>query len=168
MCTLQYALYSYVHANFCILFFEQSHQARHLLLNNRAQIARCLNIILRHSFTCADDDCVCREHEMPSDLSTAVLFDEQGGHKCSTAVLRLFPYMGFPYSLLGRVAMFIPGCIRDWAYESFAVRRGAIWKQVKRITGLGNTQLLAHKERILGLEEPIDTAWGFGSSDGDV
>ena len=101
---------------------------------------------------------------MPSDLSTAVLFDEDGVHKNSTAVLGLFPFLGFPYSLLGRVAMCIPGFIRDWAYQSFARRRGAIWKQVKRVTGLGNTELVAYKDRIIGIEEPTDPGWGLGSS----
>ena len=105
---------------------------------------------------------------MPSDLSTAVLFDEFGAHKNSAAVLGLFPFLGLPYSLLGRVAMCIPGPIRDWAYQSFARRRGAIWKRIKRLTGLGNTELAAYKDRIIGIEEPIDPGWGLGSSEVEV
>ena len=110
----------------------------------------------------------CRQHGMPSDLTTAVLFDERGAHKDSSAVLGLFPFIGMPYSALGFLAMCVPVGIRDWAYQAFARRRGAIWKQVKRVTGLGNTQLADYKDRILGLEEPIDPAWGFETSNGDV
>ena len=105
---------------------------------------------------------------MPSDLSTAVLFDERGAHRDSSAVLGLFPHMGMPYSALGFLAMCVPACIRDWAYQSFARRRGTIWKQVKRVTGLGNTQLAEYRDHILGLEEPIDPGWGFGTSNDEV
>lgn len=82
---------------------------------------------------------ICNEYEMPIDVSTAVSVDEKGAHRESTAVLRIFPYLSFPYNVLGSVAMLIPKAIRDPAYMLFARNRGAIWKFVRSITGLGET-----------------------------
>jgi predicted DCC family thiol-disulfide oxidoreductase YuxK len=104
---------------------------------------------------------LCKKYGMPIDLSTGVLIDEKGGHKDSTAILRILPYMGFPYNLLGPIALFVPKFIRDCGYRLFARNRGFIWKQVKRVTGLGDTQLEAYRDRIVGLEDPLDPGWGF-------
>lgn len=106
---------------------------------------------------------LCSQYAMPSDVSTGVLIDEEGGHKESAAILRIFPYMGFPYSFIGALGFCVPRFIRDYAYRTFAKHRGAIWKRIKRIAGLGDTYLEEHRDRILGLEEPLDPSWGFAS-----
>lgn len=101
---------------------------------------------------------------MPIDLSTAVLIDEKGAHKESTAVLRIFPHLSFPYNVLGRIALLLPVALRDFAYRLFAKNRGAIWRSVKRVTGLGDTHLEEYRDRIVGLEEesqPLSPGWGF-------
>jgi predicted DCC family thiol-disulfide oxidoreductase YuxK len=98
---------------------------------------------------------------MPTDVSTAVLIDEKGGHTESASVLLLFRYMGIPYVWLGFLALLVPAFIRDWAYRTFAKHWGTIWKGVKRVTGMGDTQLDKYRDRILGLEEPLDPKWGF-------
>lgn len=104
---------------------------------------------------------ICEQYEMPTDLSTAVLIDEQGAYVESTSVLRIFLYMGFPYTLLGILGLLLPTFIRDFGYRLFARNRGAIWRAVKRITGIGDTELDDYRDRILGLKEPIDPGWGF-------
>jgi predicted DCC family thiol-disulfide oxidoreductase YuxK len=104
---------------------------------------------------------MCEHYKMPIDVSTAVLIDEKGGHTHSSSVLLMFAYMGFPYVWLGIVALLVPAFIRDFAYRTFARNRGAIWKGVKRVTGMGNTRLDDYRDRILGLEEPVDPSWGF-------
>ena len=106
---------------------------------------------------------LCRDHGVSIDLSTAVLLDGGGVHTQSAAVLRLFPWMGFPWSIVGRTGLLVPAFIRDAAYGAFARNRGAIWKVIKRITGLGDTRMEEYRDRILGLEdeEPLDPNWGF-------
>jgi predicted DCC family thiol-disulfide oxidoreductase YuxK len=99
---------------------------------------------------------------MPFDVSTAVLIDEKGGHTQSEAVLRLFPHISFPYPWIGRLAMWlVPRFLRDAVYCAFAKNRGKIWIGVKRLTGLGDTLMDPYRDRILGLEEPLDPSWGF-------
>jgi len=105
-----------------------------------------------------------KEYGMPTDISTAVLIDEEGAHKESSSILRLMPYMGVPYAVLGQLFLLVPGFIRDAAYRAFAANRGAIWKRVQQITGYGDTYLEDEKYRILGLVEPLDSSWGFASS----
>jgi predicted DCC family thiol-disulfide oxidoreductase YuxK len=104
---------------------------------------------------------ICKIYSMPTDASTAVLIDEKGGHTQSSSVLFMFRYMGIPYIWLGFLALLVPVFIRDYAYRTFAQNRGAIWKGVKRVTGRGDTQLDGYRDRILGLEDPIDPKWGF-------
>ena len=106
---------------------------------------------------------VCNERKLPTDTSTAVLIDKEGGHTHSTAVLRLFRHMGLPYTLLGRVLLFVPVIIRDFGYRLFAENRGMIWKGVKKMTGMGDTTLVEFRDRIVGLEDPLDPEWGFSS-----
>ena len=109
---------------------------------------------------------LCGDHGAPTDVSTAVLIDEAGVHTESTAVLRLFPWMGFPWNVLGTVGLCVPGCIRDSAYRIFARNRGSIWRGVKRVMGWGDVQLDMHKDRIIGLDDmakPLDPGWGFGN-----
>lgn len=104
---------------------------------------------------------MCKRYQMPTDISTAVLIDDKGGHIESDSVLRLFTYMGFPFTWLGFLALLIPAFIRNFGYRLFARNRGTIWKGVKRVTGMGDTQLEEYRDRIIGLEEPIDPNWGF-------
>jgi predicted DCC family thiol-disulfide oxidoreductase YuxK len=104
-----------------------------------------------------------REYGMPTDISTAVLIDEKGAHKESSSILRLMPYMGVPFNIIGRVGLGVPAVIRDAAYRAFAANRGAIWKRVQKITGYGDTRLEEDRERILGLVEPLDPSWGFAN-----
>jgi predicted DCC family thiol-disulfide oxidoreductase YuxK len=99
---------------------------------------------------------------MPVDISTAILVDEQGAHTHSTSVLRLFLYMGFAYEWMGLLALrVVPRFVRDAAYRLFARNRGQIWIGVKRVTGMGDTWMEPYRDRVLGLEEPLDPSWGF-------
>ena len=107
---------------------------------------------------------LCVEYAMPNDLSTAVLIDEHGAYKESTAILRIFPHLNFPYNIIGQIGLLIPEPIRDAGYNLFAQNRGAIWKYVKKVTGIGNPSLQGYRSRMLGLEEedhPLDPGWGF-------
>lgn len=105
-----------------------------------------------------------KEYNMPTDISTAVLIDEKGAHKESSSILRLMPYMGASYAILGSLGMLVLAPIRDAAYRAFAANRGSIWKRVQRITGYGDTNFEDERHRILGLVEPLDDSWGFGST----
>lgn len=101
---------------------------------------------------------------MPLDASTAVLIDEKGRHVKSTAVLRLFLYMGPLYRLLGLMALAVPRFLRDGAYRAFAANRGKIWKATKSIVGTGaDTSLEQYRKSMIGLEDPIDSNWGFNT-----
>ena len=114
---------------------------------------------------------LCAEHNAPADVSTAVLIDEAGAHTKSTAVLRLFCWMGWPFALLGRAALLLPAFLRDGAYGIFARNRGAVWKTVKRCTGWGDTRMEPYRDRIVGLEEeqqPLPESWGFDDEDQDA
>ena len=109
---------------------------------------------------------LCAEHGAPGDVSTAVLIDEAGAHIRSTAVLRLFRWMGFPFGVLGRGALLLPTALRDALYSVFAKNRGAVWAAVRRCTGWGETRLETYRDRILGLGDgPLPKSWGF--SDGE-
>lgn len=105
---------------------------------------------------------LCAEHGAPGDVSTAVLIDVAGVHTSSTAVLRLFRWMGFPFNALGLAALLLPRVLRDRMYSTFARNRGAVWAAVRRCTGWGETQLEPYRDRILGLEQgPVPKSWGF-------
>jgi|Transcript_8627 hypothetical protein len=110
---------------------------------------------------------MCDQYGLPSDLSTAVLIDGNGrGHTESASVLRMFPYMGFPYRIIGPLALLlIPPFIRNFGYRMFARNRAKIWIFMKNIIGMGDTKLDHCKDRILGLNEPIDPGWGFVDGD---
>ena len=105
-----------------------------------------------------------RAHGAPTDVSTAVLIDEDGVHVESSAILRLFPSMGFPWTVCGWTALRVPACIRDCAYRAFSRNRASIWTTVKRLCGWGDTSLSAHRDRVIGLEEPLPASWGFGDN----
>mmetsp|Transcript_28026 Transcript_28026/g.39478 ORF Transcript_28026/g.39478 Transcript_28026/m.39478 type:complete len:86 (-) Transcript_28026:289-546(-) len=78
----------------------------------------------------------------------------------------MFPYMGFPYRIIGPLALLlIPPFIRNFGYRIFARNRGKIWIWIKKFTGIGDIKLDYFKDRILGLKEPIDPGWGFGDGD---
>ena len=76
---------------------------------------------------------LCKEHGAPSDASTAVLIEYEHGlvHTESSAVLRLFPWMGFPWTAAGFAGLLVPSTVRDSAYRGFARNRGQIWVWVK-------------------------------------
>lgn len=106
---------------------------------------------------------LCQLYDMPFDLSTAVLVDAEGGHVRSDAVLRMLPYLRFPYPWIGLFALWlVPRFVRDLGYNAFARYRASIWKAVKGLTGMtGDTRMEPYRDRILGLEEPLDPSWGF-------
>jgi len=105
---------------------------------------------------------LCQDYDAPSDVSTAVLIDEQGKHTHSTAVLRLLLRLGALYKYLSLLALWgVPRFLRDAAYSAVAAHRGRIWTAVKKVTGMGDTSMVKYRGRILGLEEPADPSWGF-------
>ena len=102
---------------------------------------------------------------MPADLSTGILVDETGSHRDSTAILRILPHLGLFWALIGYLALYlVPKVVRDMAYQAFARNRGTIWKQVKRVTGLGDTMMDDYRIKILGLDDNVhekEPGWGF-------
>ena len=108
---------------------------------------------------------LCAEHGAPIDISTAVLIEDGVVYTESDAILRLFPWMGLPFSALGPVGLVVPHCIRDTCYRAFARNRGSIWRNVKKVMGWGDTILEDHRDKVIGLEEPVPRDWGFSGSD---
>ena len=121
---------------------------------------------------------LCGEFGIQLDLSTAVLIESTTSDQDQTAVavyythsdaiLRLFPHLGFPYSVAGPLLLFwIPKFLRDYGYRIFARHRGTIWKCIKRcFTGLGDTSLYAVRDRIVGvhdknMDESTAASWGL-------
>jgi len=108
---------------------------------------------------------LCQTYGMPSDISTAVLFTDEQAYTESDSILRMFyPYLKFPYFILGFVALFlIPKAFRDVGYRLFARNRGKIWSCVKRITRMGDTVMVAYRDSVLGLEGEnfLPESWGF-------
>ena len=108
---------------------------------------------------------LCRDYNMPNDVSTAIFIDEQGAHSHSTAVLRLGRRLGLGYAIVSWMALcLVPRVVRDAAYSLFARHRGRMWKIVKRMTGMGDTRMEQYRDRVVGLVEPIDPSWGFNPS----
>ena len=79
----------------------------------------------------------------------------------SSAILRLFAWMGLPLTVLGSAGLLVPPFLRDHCYRAFARNRGTIWTWVKRAMGWGDTLLEEYRGRILGLEDPLPESWGF-------
>jgi hypothetical protein len=107
---------------------------------------------------------------MPTDGSTGVLIDSQGAHRDSASVLRILMYLQTPWNVVGYLSMWlVPAIIRDAAYQAFARNRGTIWRNVKNITGLGDTKMSKYRSYIFGLEEerPLPPGWGFNEDDDD-
>mmetsp|Transcript_44503 Transcript_44503/g.88931 ORF Transcript_44503/g.88931 Transcript_44503/m.88931 type:complete len:158 (-) Transcript_44503:209-682(-) len=106
---------------------------------------------------------ILTEHGAPIDCSTAVLIDEYGVHTESSAILRMFPSMGFPYNVIGPVALLVPSPVRNFCYRLFAKHRGTIWKGVKKLFGMDDTKLAEHKDKVIpgALMEPVPEGWGF-------
>jgi predicted DCC family thiol-disulfide oxidoreductase YuxK len=75
-------------------------------------------------------------------------------------------FLKFPWNVFGYMGIIVPAFIRDAGYHAFARNRGAIWRGVKRVTGMNDTQLHAYRDKILGLEGPLPEEWGF-SKKGD-
>mmetsp|Transcript_36854 Transcript_36854/g.54139 ORF Transcript_36854/g.54139 Transcript_36854/m.54139 type:complete len:109 (+) Transcript_36854:306-632(+) len=107
---------------------------------------------------------MCEKYGMPTDVSTAVLIDQEGGHQKSASILRMLAFLGFPYAVLGFLALLVPAWIRDYCYGIFAKNRGAIWRTVKQMTGMGDTHLEKYRDRMVGLKEPLDPGWGLKDS----
>ncbi|KAL7555805.1 hypothetical protein ACA910_002270 [Epithemia clementina (nom. ined.)] len=111
----------------------------------------------------------CQMYGMPADLSTGILIEEETlkAHRDSSSILRMLPYLGFPYNILGLVALYlVPKIIRDFCYRAFARNRGAIWTKVKRVTGLGDTMMDPYRNQVLGIDDFEKIAiekpgWGF-------
>jgi len=107
---------------------------------------------------------LCSEYGMPCDLSTGILIDETGPYRDSTAILRMLLVLSFPWPWIGQLALWVPKFIRDAAYQMFARNRGTIWKNVKLVTGMGDTMMEQYMTTVLGLEEvskPLPSGWGF-------
>ena len=105
---------------------------------------------------------LCRDYDMPLDVSTAILIDEQGAHSHSTAILRLGLHLGWGYAVVSRMAiLLVPRIVRDFGYSLFARNRGRIWKAFKRMTGLSDTRMEPYRDHVVGLVEPLDPGWGF-------
>jgi len=100
-----------------------------------------------------------------NDFSTAVLYDNGQVYTHSSSILRLLPCVGLPWSVLGPVLLCIPRFVRDFGYGLFARHRGNIWRGVKRVTRMGDTDLSAHRRCIVGLEgeDEIPPSWGLGN-----
>ena len=110
---------------------------------------------------------LCTEHEAPTDITTAVLIDGGSVYTQSSAILKMFAYMGFPWVIHGLIALCVPSFIRNVAYRAFSRHRGTIWKGVKRLMGWGDVCLEAYRGRILGIEDmptPLPQSWGFGEA----
>lgn len=88
------------------------------------------------------------------------------GYTNSTCILRLLRHMGSLYGSLGSVLLWIPRPIRDVGYRLFGRNRGTIWKLVKRITGLGDTEMESYRNKVIGIaeDETNPPGWGFRSS----
>ena len=111
---------------------------------------------------------LCKEYDMPCDLSTGILIDETGSHRDSTCILRMLLFLSFPWPWIGCLALWVPTVIRDAAYRLFARNRGAIWKKIKQVTGLGDTMMHKYRRVVLGLDEvpkPFPKNWGFDEGD---
>lgn len=107
---------------------------------------------------------LCQKYEKVRDLTavSAVLIDEDGCHVESDAILRISPYLDFPYNAGGLASLRFPKFVRDPAYRTFARNRGAVSKGIKRaIRGGEDTKMEEYRDLILGLEEPLDPSWGF-------
>lgn len=134
---------------------------------------------------------LCQELQLPIDLSTAYYIttthgdshpasteEEDDGssgranqhstivvvHQHSSSILYMFAHMGFPYDRLRPLLLGIPLVVRDGCYGIFARNRGSIWKIVKRVTGMGDTQMDAVRGKLVGLpekEEDIPFDWGL-------
>lgn len=106
---------------------------------------------------------LCREYSMPADVSTAVFIDGEAAYKSSSAVLRALRHIKHPWSGVALVALGVPPFIRDAAYGLFARNRGAIWKGVKRVTGMGDTVMTDVRHHCYGLKDDLPEGWGFSS-----
>merc|ERR1712216_587266 len=104
---------------------------------------------------------MCAEYGIAIDLTTGILLDERGAHQQSAAILRIIPYLDFPYNKIGSLSLRIPGFISDVPYKAFARNRGTIWTGVKRLTGSSDPNMTTYRDRIFGLEDPLDSTWGF-------
>ena len=108
---------------------------------------------------------LCEAYGMPSDVSTAVLLTEECAYIESDSILyMLYPYLSFPYYILGFLALFlVPKLIRDFGYRIFARHRGQIWILFKKLTRMGDTTMYQYRDNVLGLEHEkiLQPSWGF-------
>ena len=107
---------------------------------------------------------LCEKYEKVRALTavSAVLIDEAGVHIESDAILRISPYLDFPFNVGGLAGLGFPGFVRDPAYRTFARNRGTVSKGIKKaIRGGKDTYMEEYRDRIFGLEEPLEPSWGF-------
>ena len=110
---------------------------------------------------------LCTEHGAPIDVSTAVLLDNGTVHTESAAILTMLVWMGFPWFVIGFLALCVPSPVRNWGYRAFSRHRGTIWKAVKKAMGWGDVCLEPYRDRIVGLDDmptPLPLSWGFGEA----
>lgn len=108
---------------------------------------------------------LCQKYEKVRALKavSAVLIDETGCHVESDAILRISPYLDFPYNAGGLAGLRFPGFVRNPAYRAFARNRGAVSRGIRKaVRGGEDLYMEEYRDRILGLEEPLDPSWGFG------
>ena len=104
------------------------------------------------------------------NYSTAILWDHDRVYTHSSAIVRLlllYCVVGWRCAVVGRIVWLIPLVVRNGGYRIFARHRGRIWTGVKRVTGIGDTDLGAYRDRIMGLDEvqEIPPSWGLGNTD---
>jgi predicted DCC family thiol-disulfide oxidoreductase YuxK len=110
----------------------------------------------------AEDLCERDEKVRALTAVSAVLIDEEGYHVESDAILRISRYLDFPFNVGGLAGLRLPRIVRNPAYRTFAKNRGTVSKGIKRVIRRGeDTYMEEYRDRILGLEEPLEPSWGF-------
>lgn len=108
---------------------------------------------------------ILKDLDLDLDLSTAYLIEgeKQRVYSKSSSILRMLFRMGFPFPLLAFLLLLIPVFVRDFGYEMFARHRGAIWKTVKKLTGMGDVSLLKYRDKVIlpDNDDDIPVGWGF-------
>mmetsp|Transcript_20605 Transcript_20605/g.31440 ORF Transcript_20605/g.31440 Transcript_20605/m.31440 type:complete len:134 (-) Transcript_20605:849-1250(-) len=98
-----------------------------------------------------------------ADLSTAFLIDNGEVYSKSSSILRMLSYTRFPWSWMAAVLLcLVPLFLRDFGYDLFARNRGAIWKTLKKMTGIGDVSLETYGSRVIVSDEDrIPEGWGL-------
>lgn len=104
---------------------------------------------------------VLEEHSRIQSLSTVVLIDENGVHDKCTAIFRILPFLGLPYSILGSIGLCIPRGLVNPLYDLLGRNLGLVSKYWPF-----DHDIEDYKDRMLGLEGKTVAAASsqFGSS----